>query len=51
MRCYVKKGTKYERVVKNAKDATRGKPEELYVIKGIARQNRNMVVEVVERAD
>jgi hypothetical protein len=51
MRCYVKKGTKYERIVKNAKDATRGKPEETYVIKGIARQNRNMVVEVVERAD
>jgi len=51
MRCYVKKGTKYERVVKNAKDASRGKPEETYVIKGIARQNRNMVVEVVERAE
>jgi len=51
MRCYIKKGTKYERVVKNAKDATRGKPEETYIIKGIARQNRNMVVEIVERAE
>jgi len=51
MRCYVKKGTKYERIVKNAKDSSRGKPEETYIIKGIARQNRNMVVEVVERAD
>jgi hypothetical protein len=51
MRCYIRKGTKYERLVKNAKDSTRGKPEETYVIKGIARENRNMVVEVVERAD
>jgi len=51
MRCYVRKGTKYERLVKNAKDSTRGKPEETFVIKGIARQNRNMVVEAVERAD
>src|SRR6185503_8253587 len=39
MRCYVKKGT------------TRGKPEETFILKGIARQNRNMVVEVVERSD
>ena len=51
MRCYVRKGTKHERMVKNAKDATRGKPEETFIIKGIARQNRNMVVEVVEKAD
>jgi hypothetical protein len=51
MRCYVKKGTKYERIVKNAKDATRGKPEETFILKGIARQNRNLVVEVVDRAD
>jgi hypothetical protein len=26
MRCYVKKGTKYERVVKNAKDSSRASP-------------------------
>jgi hypothetical protein len=51
LRCYVKKGTKHERVVRNAKDATRGKPDELYVVKGIVRQNRNMVVEVVERSE
>ncbi|HZE96331.1 MAG TPA: right-handed parallel beta-helix repeat-containing protein [Planctomycetota bacterium] len=51
LRCYVKKGTAVERVVKNAKDASRGKPEETYIIKGIARELRNMVVEVVERAD
>jgi hypothetical protein len=51
MRCYVKKGTKVERAVKNAKDFGNGKPEETYVIKGIARTPRQMVVEVIERAD
>jgi len=51
MYCYVKKGTAMERVMKNAKDFGTGKPEETYIIKGIARQNRNMVVEVIERAD
>jgi hypothetical protein len=51
MYCYVKKGTRFERLVKNARDSSRGKPEELYVIKGIARENRNMVIEAVERAD
>ena len=49
--CYVKKGTRFERVMKNAKDFATGKPEESYIIKGIARANRNMVVEVIERAD
>jgi hypothetical protein len=51
LRCYVKKGTRFERVMKNAKDFGNGKPEETYIIKGIARQPRNMVVEVIERAD
>jgi hypothetical protein len=51
MRCYVKKGTRFERVMKNAKDFGNGKPEETYIIKGIPRQNRSMVVEVIERAD
>lgn len=51
MRCYIKKGTRHERVVKNAKDFGTGKPEETYIIKGIARENRSMVVEVIERAD
>jgi len=51
MRCYVRKGTQYERVMRNAKDFATGKPEESYIIKGIARENRSMVVEVIERAD
>ena len=51
LRCYVKRGTKHERAMRNAKWVTTGKPEESYVIKGVARQNRQMVVEVIERAD
>jgi hypothetical protein len=51
MRCYVKKGTRFERVVKQAKGYASGKPEEMHLIKGIARPNRQMVVESVERAD
>jgi hypothetical protein len=51
MRCYVKRGTRFERVVRNAKDFATGKPEESYIIKGIAREGRQMVVEVAERAD
>jgi hypothetical protein len=51
MLCYVKKGTRFERVMKNAKDFANGKPEETYIIKGVVRSNRQMVVEVIERAD
>ncbi|MFO0983732.1 MAG: right-handed parallel beta-helix repeat-containing protein [Planctomycetota bacterium] len=51
LKCYVKKGTRFERVVNNAKDPGTAKPEEAYIIKGLARENRNMVVEMVERAD
>jgi hypothetical protein len=51
LRCYVKKGTRTERAMKNAKDFGNGKAEEIYIIKGIVRQNRSMVVEVIERAD
>ncbi|MCC6810980.1 MAG: right-handed parallel beta-helix repeat-containing protein [Deltaproteobacteria bacterium] len=51
LRAYVKKGTKYERVLKNAKGYTTGKPEETHILKGIARGNRQLVAEVIERAD
>jgi hypothetical protein len=51
LRAYVKKGTKAERTVNAAKSYSSGTPEQTYVIKGIARANRQMVVEVVERAD
>lgn len=52
MRCYVKIGTRHERAVRNAKGiVTSSKPEELHVVKGVARANRNLVVEVVERVE
>jgi hypothetical protein len=51
LRCYVKKGTRHERAVKQAKGYGTGKPEEFHVIKGIARPKRQLVVEVVERAE
>jgi hypothetical protein len=52
LRCYIKRGTTYERVMKNAKWVQgAGKPEETYFIKGVPRENRQMIVEVVERAD
>jgi hypothetical protein len=51
LRCYVKKGTRMERVLNNAKSRGGGKPEEWYVVKGIARPNRQMVVEVIEKTE
>jgi hypothetical protein len=51
LRCYIKRGTRFERVVRNAKDFGTGKPEETYLLKGIARERGQMVVEVAERAD
>ena len=51
LRCYVKKGTRFERVMKQAKGYSSGKPEEMHVIKGIARPNRQMVVEGIEKAE
>ncbi len=51
MRAYVKKGTKAERTVNQAKSYTGGEPAQTYVIKGVARERRQLVVEVVERAD
>lgn len=51
LRLYVKKGTKPERVVRQAKDYSSGAVDELYVIKGVVRTNRQMIAEVVERAD
>ena len=49
LRCYVKKGTRHERAMKNSKGYTSGKPEETHILKGIARTNRQLVVEVIEK--
>jgi hypothetical protein len=51
MRVYVKKGTRLERLVRNARSYRSGTPEEFYVIKGVARANRQLVAEGVEKAE
>lgn len=51
MRVYVKKGTKQERVMQNAKSYSSGEPSQTYLLRGIARENRQFAVESAERAD
>jgi hypothetical protein len=51
MRVYVKKGGKTERVVRQAKAYSSGTPEQWYTLKGVARGNRQMIAELIERAD
>lgn len=51
MRVYVKKGTKAERAVLSAKSYSSGTPEQWYVLKGLARPNRQLIADAVERAD
>lgn len=51
LRVYVKQGGKAERVVRQAKSFSSGTPEQFYVIKGVARTNKQLIAEVVERAD
>jgi hypothetical protein len=51
MRFYVKKGTKHERVLNNAKSYSSGPVEQTYIIKGVAKGNRQMIAESIERAD
>ena len=49
--CYVKRGTTPERDMSRAKGYSRGVPDELFVLKGVARQPRILIVEAVEKAD
>lgn len=51
LRLYVKRGTKQERVVQQAKPYSSGPVEQTYSIKGLVRSNRQMIAEVIERAD
>lgn len=51
MRAYVKRGTKWERVLQNAKSYSSGPPAQTYVVKGVGRTNRQLVVEAIDRAD
>lgn len=48
---YVKRGTTAERGLRTAKMAERGAPDQLYVVSGIARANRTIVVEAITKAD
>ncbi len=45
MRIYVLRGTRHERACKQAK------PEDSYLLKGVARRQRQMVVEAIEKSD
>jgi ribosomal protein S6E (S10) len=51
MRMYVKRGTKHERLLNDAPSYSSGPPKAFYVVKGVVRAPRQMVVEVIERAD
>jgi hypothetical protein len=51
LRVYVKKGTKHERVLNNAKSYSSGPVDQTYFIRGVAKTNRQMIAEVIERAD
>ena len=51
MNCYVKRGTDAERVLRTAKTSERGAPDQLYVLRGIARGKRTLVVEAAAKAD
>ena len=51
MSSYVKKGTAAERGLRTAKMAERGAPDQLYLVCGIARANRTIVVEKISKAD
>jgi len=51
LRCYVLRGTRAERDVKRAKEYRGGTPEELHWLKGVARADRQLVVERIERVD
>ena len=51
LRCYVLRGTRFEREVLRAKGYGSGRPEELHWVKGIAQRGRQLLAERVERSD
>ncbi|MDQ3266225.1 MAG: right-handed parallel beta-helix repeat-containing protein [Myxococcota bacterium] len=51
LRAYVARGTRFERVIQQAKAYSSGTPDQTYVIKGVVRSARQLLVEAVERAD
>ena len=51
LRCYVKRGTRHERAMRQGVSDPRGKAESTWVIRGIAKASRQFIVESVERAE
>lgn len=51
MNCYVKRGSSAERVLRTAKMSDRGAPDQLYVLSGVARGKRTLVVEAAVKGD
>jgi hypothetical protein len=51
MNCYVKRGSSAERVLRTAKMSDRGVPDQLYLVSGVARGKRTLVVEAAVKAD
>jgi len=51
MHVYVKRGTKHERLMTGAKSYRSGDPEQTYIVRGVARTNRCLLIESIERAD
>ena len=48
---YVKRGTAAERGLRTAKIASRGAPDQLYLVSGVARKDRILIVESVSKAE
>ncbi len=49
LRCYVRRGTRHERAVTQAKGYSGGRVEELHRVMGVVHENRQLLVERVER--
>ena len=50
LRCYVRKGTQTQRVFDQAEGFQSGKPRELHIIQGIAKERRQMIVESAHKS-
>ena len=49
MHVYVKRGTRQERLMQDAKTYRSGTPDQIYLVKGVARENRTLTFEQIER--
>jgi hypothetical protein len=51
LRAYVRRGTRHERAMKQGSGDPRERPHTTWVVRGIARAGRQLIVEAVERAE